>query len=529
MKEIINIGDIVSGSHFFTPMSLAAISTFFEESIDNRLNPILVRELRQMVRSRFIVVMLNLYVGLLVLVCLGFVMFSAMLQEEGAGMALFGILTGIMGMSSFFVVILYTGIVTASERINADLMYASAIKPWQIILGKFFSGLVLSLLLFSAVFPFFTLAYLLRGLDFYTFLKTTYLIFLGIHTVNAVVIFIACAVRTTVQLIFIGFFGFFFLMPMAFNGIGYMLYGLGPTSMFLSGGTWEMLTNTTLFSLSIIGFFLISGIVIVSPPSSNRMLPMRLFLTLWFLLSLVFVLYIRSTYGTGLPDIFEVWCVLHIGMLAAFLPFLTSERDEWNYRIRRTIPRVMLFRQFVFPFYTGTACGLVWWLGYLGAIVFAFCLFGDVSKLEFYEVLNVFCLILFVFNYFYTGMIIRAKFLTRWLTPGKTWVVALALCGIFAFGSALIYFLWTFQDHTLQFLERYDESFLSILNPFQLVSQLNSYGSTHQLFPQSYGALVWTAALTPYLIYWLFARLYHFTPDLDDNVITCERTIENSE
>jgi len=447
-----------------------------------------------------------------------------MLQEEGAGMALFAILASIMGSASFFVVILYTGIVTASERVNADLMYASAIKPWQIILGKFFSGLILSLLLFSAVFPFFTLAYLLRGLDFYTFLTTTYLIFLGIHTINAVVIFIACAIRTMSQMIFVGFFGFFFGLPMALQGVFGFLFFFGTFGAMVgasSGIPWEMLATNTLFSLSIIGFFLVSGIVIVSPPSSNRMLPMRLFLTLWFILSLVFVLYIKSAYGTGFTDIFDIWCVLHVSMLAAFIPFITSERDEWNYRIRRTIPRVQVLRQFVFPFYTGAACGLVWWLGYLGAICVAYCLFSnDVSNLDFYDVLNTFCLILFVFNYFYTGMIIRARFLSRWLSPGKTWIVALVLCGIFAFGSALIYFLLTFQDDSLQFLERYDQSFLSILNPFQLVSQLWSYGSSYQLFPQSYGALIWTAALTPYLIYWLFERLYRFTPIEASEIIT---------
>ena len=498
-------------------MSLAKTAAFFEEFIDNRLNPILVRELRQMVRSRFIVVMLNLYVGLLTLVCLGFVMFSAILQEEGAGMALFGSLASIMGFSSFFVVILYTGIVTASERINADLMYASAIKPRQVILGKFFSGLILSLLLFSAVFPFFTLAYLLRGLDFYTFLTTTYLIFLAIHTVNSVVIFIASSLRTTVQMIFYGLLAFFLLFPMTFQVIGVLIF-VGPRMGFGVMGYWEMIIYPTLYSLSIIGFFLIAGIVIVSPPSSNRMFPMRLFLTLWFLFSFAFILYLKWAYGTmfSSPDIVNVWCVFHLGMLTTFIVFLASERDAWNFRIRRTIPRISVLRLFVFPFYTGAACGLVWWLGYLGAIIVAFCLFGDHTGFDSNEFLNMFCLTLFVFNYFYTAMIIRAKFLSRRVSPGKTWAVALCLGTLLSLGSTLIYFLFTFQDTRLSFLEGYDESFLSIFNPFPLLFQLSGYGSSHQLFPQSYGALVWAAALTPYLIYWVIARMVHFSPEPTD-------------
>ena len=517
-------------------MPLAKISTFFEEFIDNRLNPILVRELRQMVRSRFIVVMLNLYIGLLVFVCLSTVAFSTFLREEGAGRNLFGILSSIMGFSSFVVVVLYTGIVTSSERINSDLMYSSAIKPWQIVFGKFGSGLILSLLLFSAVFPFFTLAYLLRGLDLYTFLITIYLIFLGIHTFNSVVIFISSAIRTSVQMIFVGFLAFMLFFPM-FSGIwGLMglIFGFGG---YMGGAPtvgvmpWNALITMTLFSLSIIGFFLVGGVVIVSPPSSNRMLPMRLFLSIWFLLSLAFVLYFRYFSSTYVPsNFFEVWCVLHLVMLTAFIPFITCERDEWNYRIRRSIPYISAFRLFVFPFYTGAACGLVWWLGYLGAIAVAFCLFGDVSKISINgEFLNIGSVILFVFVYFYTALIIRTQYVSKWVTPGKTWAIALALCAFASIGSAFLYFLITFQNTSLAFMEHYDESVLSIFNPFQLIFRLNAYSYTSEILPQSYGALVWGAALVPYLVYWLFIRLARFSPEPTEDMITYERVIAAQE
>ncbi len=493
-----------------------------EQFVDNRLNPILVRELRQMVRSRFIVAMLNLYVGLLVFVCLSTVAFSTFLQEEGAGRNLFGILASIMGGATFFVVVLYTGIVTSGERINADLMYSSAIKPWQIVLGKFESGLLLSLLLFSAVFPFFTLAYLLRGLDLLTFLRTVYLIFLLIHTFNSVVIFVACAIRTTVQMVFVGFF----LVFPFFYMVSGSLYFLSSYPIFGFAGTGDTLLTATLFALSIIGFFLVGAIVIISPNSSNRMLPMRLFLSIWLLLSLGFVLYFRSIWGVGFVDSFDVWCTLHIVMLGAFIPFLTSERDEWNFRIRRTIPRVALFRLFVFPFYTGAACGLVWWLGYLGAISVAFSFLGDLSKLQEHDMINSFCLLLFIFDYFYTALILRTQFLSKWITPGKTWAIALTMGAVGSLGSAFIYFLMTFQDKKLQFMEYYDESLLSILNPFQLMFQLEFSGSSSSgLLPQSYGALVWAAALLPYLIYWLLVRLVHFSPEPTDDMLTYERAV----
>jgi len=112
-------------------------------------------------------------------------------------------------------------------------------------------------------------------------------------------------------------------------------------------------------------------------------------------------------------------------------------------------------------------------------------------------------------------MIIRSRFLAKRMSSGKTWAVALCLGTVMSLGSTVIYFLFTFQDIRYSFLEGYDQSFLSIFNPFPLLFQLGSYsyGSSYQLYPQSYGALVWTAALTPYLIYWVLSRLVHFSPE----------------
>ena len=136
---------------------------------DNHLNPLLLRELRQLVRNRYIIVLINLFVAVLVFACVLTVLLSNGPRgplNDAVGSGLFAALTGIMGVACFLAVVVYTAIGTASERINGDLMFASALKPSQIVLGKFFSGIILTFLLMSVTFPFVTLAYLLRGLDF---------------------------------------------------------------------------------------------------------------------------------------------------------------------------------------------------------------------------------------------------------------------------------------------------------------------------------------------------------------------------
>lgn len=488
--------------------------------IDNRLNPILVRELRRMVRSRFIVVMINLYILLLVFTCLMNITLSVKTITSASGQELFGILSWIMGFSSFVVVVIYTGIAGAGERINGDLMYSSAIKPTQIILGKFISGLVLSLLLFSAVFPFFTLAYLLRGLDLYTFLTTVYSIFLAIHTINAVVIFISCNVRSVVQMVFLGFAALFFMyVGFASFAVYRFSYGMGPWG----GAYWQTLLIGTLFSLSVIIFFLLGAIAAISPPSSNRMVPLRIFTSLWVIAFSVFFVWIQhSPIWGGFALSSQEFLVYHTAVLMVLLVLITAERDHWNLRIRRTIPKFPPFRMILFPFYTGAACAVVWWLVYFGA--FGLFCFTEPSLLGKNETAGAFYLVLMSFDFFATALLIRTVVFPKIFAPNKTWVIALLLCVCTSLATMLIYFFINYSVNSYDPLEGYNQHFLSILNPFSMIFELgNGY---YGLPLQCVGTLVWSAILAPILLVWVLIRFARFSPVMPEDILTYERAME---
>ncbi|MDR1269929.1 MAG: ABC transporter permease, partial [Planctomycetaceae bacterium] len=143
------------------------------------INPLLLRELRQQVRNRFIIVLINLYVAVLVVVCLSNVLLPQnSSQIHGNGGILFVGLAVTMGIACFFTVVVYTALTTASERINGDLMFTSALKPSTIVFGKAFAGAILTMLLMSMTAPFVAVAYLLRGLD----LEVVAVTFIGIFT-----------------------------------------------------------------------------------------------------------------------------------------------------------------------------------------------------------------------------------------------------------------------------------------------------------------------------------------------------------
>ncbi|HBT76347.1 MAG TPA: hypothetical protein DEB39_05340, partial [Planctomycetaceae bacterium] len=197
--------------------------------LDNRMNPLLVRELRQLVRNRFIIVMLNLYIFLLVFVCLVQVGFTSDFTTA-TGERLFYTLTAVLGCSAFLVVVPYTALIAAMERINDDLMYTSGIRPGSIVFGKFLNGVILSLLLFSTTLPFYMLAAQLRGLDVNDALFIVWLVFLGLHVFNAFTLLLFTGVRSHVQLIFFGALligvavAAFVNAPTAFSSVGAFVF-----------------------------------------------------------------------------------------------------------------------------------------------------------------------------------------------------------------------------------------------------------------------------------------------------------------
>src|SRR5262249_24721096 len=149
----------------------------FLERLDDSLNPIVVKELRQAVQSRFVVVALLLFLSLQLLILGLYLVFgygarSADMESVNAGREGFLVLQGVLLGTCLLFIPLYAGVRLAAERsdTNVDLLFVTALKPRAIVRGKLFSAVVLVLLIFSACAPFMTFTYLLRGIDMPTIL-----------------------------------------------------------------------------------------------------------------------------------------------------------------------------------------------------------------------------------------------------------------------------------------------------------------------------------------------------------------------
>ncbi|MBM4086706.1 MAG: hypothetical protein FJ272_18120, partial [Planctomycetes bacterium] len=154
------------------------------------LNPVMLKELRQLVRARFIssVVLVFLVAELSII---GLYVTNPFLagpltpyvggRTQGLAAAagpLFRSLLMVLSLVCGVAIPGYVGIRLGRERseANLDLLFATTLKPGAIIRGKLYSGLILVALMFSLAMPFMTFIYLFRGLDLST-------VFLGLGCV----------------------------------------------------------------------------------------------------------------------------------------------------------------------------------------------------------------------------------------------------------------------------------------------------------------------------------------------------------
>jgi hypothetical protein len=147
-------------------MSEAALP--LPRSLDERLNPILVKEVRQSLRGRFfrwmfaLTLLVTTFAGLLVVT----VSASAM-GNTRVGPEFFLVIYGCMGAAVLIFVPFSAFLSTSAEwdENTHDLLVLSNLGPGQIVSGKLFSALIQALLYYSTFTPFLVAAFLLNGLD----------------------------------------------------------------------------------------------------------------------------------------------------------------------------------------------------------------------------------------------------------------------------------------------------------------------------------------------------------------------------
>jgi hypothetical protein len=496
--------------------------------LDDRLNPIVVRELRQAVKSRLVTSVLLLFVSVQVLILGIFLVVSELNDAPGdidfrAGARMFLVLQGILLGTCMLLVPGVTGARLGVERSdnNVDLMFISSLTPRAIVWGKFLSAVVLVLLIFSACAPFMTFTYLLRGIDIPTILLILAADFLAVLGGTQLAIFLAAVPANRALKGVLGIGGFVALVQLfvftLMGTVGLVESGL---NVFLdSWEFWGPALAVTAGYLGLVGLVFVWSVAVVSPPSANRAVLVRAYvLGLWLTTAVIAAVWSREVGHCG--PVYG-WVVLSVVLFCLQLVISICEREAWGPRVARTIPRTALLRLPAFLLYSGSAGGVLFSLAGVGLTLLAgaawvrtYPALGIAAAWEVLVGPAAAAVALYTLCYCLTAVALRYYLLGRWAKPMGTWAVALVLVGLGSAGPALAaYFLYyrEWGAHTR-------ETWWLLPNPFASVIELmelrRSAGSAHPDYARQCLRFtgVWAGAAALACLPWFVRQALAFRP-----------------
>lgn len=344
-------------------------------TFDNRMNPIVVKELRQGMQSWFIIIIVNLLLVALSLTCILMVMTNPEITDEATGgRDMFLFLQGLLFIATVLCVPVYVLARLRSERNgeHVDLFFTTSLKPHKIIRGKFIAGMSLVTLLYSVCLPFMLFTYVLRGYDIPSMLFS-----LSIGYFASIPIIMAAIVigTWTIPRIFAPFTLFTVtgaLVPVI-GGLCSLCYEI------LREGVQDIFREDEAILVVLIvlgaGFLLFKlleamAIGLLSPPSSNRTARLRVWITITiFALAAGFAAFgayfgLMVPYGPGWLEVCMfmtfAWTIISLSLVAIMILIAMCEPDRFSNRIMLQRPRRFLVRVIAFPFTHGASCGFLW-------------------------------------------------------------------------------------------------------------------------------------------------------------------------
>jgi hypothetical protein len=344
-------------------MSVASVI----DRLDDLINPIVVKELRQAVKSWLVMGVLLLFLGLQTLV-IG----VALITQEGrtvegidwrAGNHIFTVIQAILLGTCMLLIPVYASIRLGAERSdhNVDLLFISTLAPRSIIAGKFFSAIVLALLVYSACAPFMTFTYLLRGIDIPTILLILGIDLLAMVAATQLALFLAALpVPRVVKVVACvgGFLILVYVFALLAAGCAWMIErGIPNPEEF-----WWGMGMIALLVLAATAQLFCWSVAVISPPSANRAPAGRICLvSMLALLGVAAAVFVHQMPGLGRERHVVVifWLVLSVLMFCLQIIISMNERDSWGMRVQRTIPRWWIFRPVAFLLYSGAAGGVI--------------------------------------------------------------------------------------------------------------------------------------------------------------------------
>lgn len=479
--------------------------------IPRQINPIVVKELRQAVRSRFVAALLLLFLAV-ELFGIGIILLTTSAREIASlanytiGRETFQFLYAALSVACMLFIPMYAGIRLASERWdnNLDLLFVTTIKPAEIVRGKLAAAMCIAALLFSAAAPFMAFSYLLRGIDLPSVFIALGLVFLVVIAATQATLFIACipASRVFKAILGLGSLGALFGAIGIVNSAGWYMATSGIGSSMQTWEFWAVTVST------IGGVWLLShmlqhlAVALISPPSANRALAVRRFATLLWGIAGGWIFTVAAIESS--EDMLLIWTLPSMVVLAATVLIGLSEDTQISARVRRTIPRNIFVRALAFLFYNGPFAALCW-CGILAIATLGLTSVGSqiirpghAGYVTHEESLIATTFLLYVIAYGLTAVFLRRTLFRRRLKPSVVWVMSLLMIAVGALLPSIVALLmgdYSWSDPAAWHM-----------------GNIVTIGSRERQEPHAVFAFSWVALALLVNAPWIVAQLRNFTP-----------------
>jgi hypothetical protein len=326
------------------------------------LNPILVKETRQALKSSQFLITFVLVLVACWIATIGVVAYIGprIFYSADGGTLLFWYFL-ILSLPLMVVVPLaaFRSLIAEREDNTYDLLSITTLKPRQIISGKLGSSIAQMAVYFSAITPCLAFTYLLRGVDVPTIAMLLVFSFfwsLGLSMVG--ILFATLTPQRFVQVfVLVAFVAALFLMFYLSAVMGWFVAYYGRASIWGVGSEFWILfaaMATAYFTFFALAFFASAGMITFT--SENRSTPLRVCMIVQQAAFVGWMSYIWfiSDYETGVVFAAIIFAGIYWYCMGTLL---TSERPGMSQRVKRHLPQSFFGRMFFSWLNPGPASG----------------------------------------------------------------------------------------------------------------------------------------------------------------------------
>jgi hypothetical protein len=488
--------------------------------LDDRLNPIAVRELRQAVRARYVSSLLLVFLfGQVITLAVIVLGRGAWNPTESLGQRAFVILYGILIGGSMLCGPVYVAVRHAVESFasDTDLTTVMPLRAATVVWGRVSTALALVALMFGASAPFLLFTYMLRGVDLSVILALLVGGFVGTAVVAQIVVFLT-SVPAPFPVLFrpllsLVSFGVSFLAAFGIIAVADSLALYGASLPGITPGQWWLAASAMLLlGLLSFGFFFVLSLGVSLHRTANRALPVRGYMTVTWPITLA--VFVAWSLVLNRPGPVRAWMAVWCGLLVIGLGVAVSERDALRPRLARMIPTGRWRRCFAFLLYSGAAGGVVWCSLMMGLTLSVGALwgkdpwlsarFGSVARGGYYDLppspvsIVVGC-VLFFHAYLMSGALARRWWFSK-VPQQFTWAFGIGaaaaglIVGMLAYAFILGHYQYPIEFATTQYL-----------TPIIFTAWKEGVRATGITC-----AVVWAAAASIGAVPWLSSRMREF-------------------